>query len=378
MGIEKPYLDIPGTTVFDADQARKGYWLNQFCMSLMDADNRERFRRDEAAYLAEWDMTDEQRQAVLDRDMNRMIALGGNIYFLAKIGATDGKSFQRMAAEMTGVSEEEYRAMMIAGGRSPDGNRYTSEWEARGLPMSARVTGSVYSSHVPAIGVAIDQGNTADPYWQPLFAGYEPSKAWFADHVPDAIVLVYNDHATAFSLDIIPTFAIGTAPSFAVADEGWGPRPVPTVDGHPDARRAPRAVDHPARLRPHDRQPAWTSTTASPCRCRCCSGSRRPGRARSIPIAVNVVQYPVPSGRRCLQLGQAIRGGDRVLRRRPRRADLGHRRHEPPAAGPARGADQQRVRPGVPRPLIDDPAELAADAARRVPARGRLARASSW
>ena len=75
-------------------------------------------------------MTDEQRQAVLDRDMNRMIALGGNIYFLAKLGATDGKSFQRMAAEMTGVSEEEYRAMMIAGGRSPDGNRYTSEWEA--------------------------------------------------------------------------------------------------------------------------------------------------------------------------------------------------------------------------------------------------------
>jgi len=134
MGIEKPYLDIPGTTVFDADQARKGYWLNQFCMSLMDAANRERFRRDEAAYLAEWDMTDEQRQAVLDRDMNRMIALGGNIYFLAKIGATDGKSFQRMAAEMTGMSEEEYRAMMIAGGRSPDGNRYTSEWEARGEP----------------------------------------------------------------------------------------------------------------------------------------------------------------------------------------------------------------------------------------------------
>jgi protocatechuate 4,5-dioxygenase alpha subunit len=128
--LDKPYLDVPGTTIFDADQSRRGYWLNQFCMSLMQADNRERFKRDEAAYLAEWDMTDEQRQAVLDRDMNRMISLGGNIYFLAKLGATDGKSFQQMAASMTGVTEEEYRDMMIAGGRSPEGNRYVHEWES--------------------------------------------------------------------------------------------------------------------------------------------------------------------------------------------------------------------------------------------------------
>jgi protocatechuate 4,5-dioxygenase alpha chain len=131
MGIDKPYLDVPGTTVFDADQARRGYWLNQFCMSLMSAENRERFRADEVAYLAEWDLTEDQRRAVLERDLNRMIALGGNIYFLAKLGATDGKSFQRMAAEMTGLSEEEYRDMMLAGGRSPDGNRYTREWDER-------------------------------------------------------------------------------------------------------------------------------------------------------------------------------------------------------------------------------------------------------
>lgn len=131
MALDKPYLDVPGTTVFDADQSRVGYHLNQFCMSLMDAANRDRFRTDESAYLAEWDMTDEQRQAVLDRDMNRMIALGGNIYFLAKIGATDGMSFQQMAGSMTGMSEDEYRRMMVAGGRSPDGNRYTHEWEGR-------------------------------------------------------------------------------------------------------------------------------------------------------------------------------------------------------------------------------------------------------
>ena len=129
MPLDKPYLDVPGTTVFDADQSRKGYWLNQFCMSLMSAEHRSRFLADERAYLDEWQMTDEQKQAVLDRDLNRMIALGGNIYFLAKIGATDGKSFQQMAGSMTGMSEEEYRDMMIAGGRSPDGNRYIHEWE---------------------------------------------------------------------------------------------------------------------------------------------------------------------------------------------------------------------------------------------------------
>ena len=129
MPLDKPYLDVPGTTIFDADQARLGYSLNQFCMSLMSAANRERFLADERAYLDEWDMTDEQKQGVLDRDLNRLISLGGNIYFLAKIGATDGKSFQQMAGSMTGMSEDEYRAMMVAGGRSPDGNRYTHEWE---------------------------------------------------------------------------------------------------------------------------------------------------------------------------------------------------------------------------------------------------------
>ena len=131
MSIDKPYLDIPGTTIFDADQARVGYGLNQFCMSLMSAENRERFRTDERAYLDEWPMSEDQKQAVLDRDLNRMIALGGNIYFLAKIGATDGKSFQQLAGSMTGMSEEEYRAMMVNGGRSPDGNRYLHEWEQR-------------------------------------------------------------------------------------------------------------------------------------------------------------------------------------------------------------------------------------------------------
>jgi len=117
MSLDKPYTNVPGTTIFDAEQSRKGYWLNQFCMSLMKAENRERFKKDERAYLDEWPMTEAQKQSVLARDMNAMIALGGNIYFLAKIGATDGKSFQQMAGSMTGMSEEAYREMMIGGGR---------------------------------------------------------------------------------------------------------------------------------------------------------------------------------------------------------------------------------------------------------------------
>ncbi|MFT3663537.1 protocatechuate 4,5-dioxygenase subunit alpha [Piscinibacter sp.] len=127
MALHKPYKNIPGTTIFDAEQSRKGYWLNQFCMSLMKAENRARFKANERAYLDEWAMTEEQKLAVLARDLNRCIALGGNIYFLAKIGATDGKSFQQMAGSMTGMTEEEYRDMMIKGGRSPEGNRAIGE-----------------------------------------------------------------------------------------------------------------------------------------------------------------------------------------------------------------------------------------------------------
>ena len=124
MALDKPYLDVPGTTVFDAEQSRRGYHLNQFCMSLMKAANRERFKANERAYLDEWPMTEEQKLGVLTRDLNRCIAAGGNIYFLAKIGATDGKSFQYMAASMTGMTQEAYAAMMLAGGRSVDGNRF--------------------------------------------------------------------------------------------------------------------------------------------------------------------------------------------------------------------------------------------------------------
>ena len=174
----------------------------------------------------------------------------------------------------------------------------------------ARITASVYTSHVPAIGAALDLGKSNEPYWQPVFKGYEYSKQWMKDKQPDVIFLVFNDHATAFSLEMIPTFAIGCADEFKPADEGWGPRPVPTVIGHPElAAHIAQAViqddfdltivnkmdvDHgltvPLSLmcgQPGGEHPAW------PC--------------PVIPFAVNVVQYPVPSGKRCFMLGQAIR-----------------------------------------------------------------------
>lgn len=129
MRTPQPYDDIPGTIIFDAEQARIGYHINQFAMSLMKAGNRERFKANQRAYLDEWQMTEEQKQAVLERDYNRMMALGGNIYFLAKIFSTDGLSFQYAASTMTGMSEDKYRQMMLNGGRSPEGNLYKKEGE---------------------------------------------------------------------------------------------------------------------------------------------------------------------------------------------------------------------------------------------------------
>ena len=121
MALEKPYANIPGTTIFDGDMARRGYHLNQFCMSLMKEQNRQRFKSDQRSYLDQWRMTEEQKKAVLDRDYNQMLALGGNIYFLAKIFSCDGQSFEQAAASMTGMTLDDYRNMMLSGGRTPHG-----------------------------------------------------------------------------------------------------------------------------------------------------------------------------------------------------------------------------------------------------------------
>jgi protocatechuate 4,5-dioxygenase, alpha chain len=129
---DEAYEDIPGTQVFDARRSRQGYWLNMFCMSLMKDENRKAFKANEAKYLDQFPMSPAQREAVLKRQWNRMLELGGNIYYTSKLGATDGLSFQNLAALMTGSTQEQYAAMMLAGGRSPNGNRSKSEWKDRG------------------------------------------------------------------------------------------------------------------------------------------------------------------------------------------------------------------------------------------------------
>lgn len=129
MALDKPYVDIPGTTIFDSSQARKGYQLNQFFYSLMKPENRTRFLSDERTYLDEWSMSEEQKQAVLDRNYNRVIELGGNVYFFGKLFFTDEQSFEVGASLMTGMSPQDYRSMMISGGRSVEGNRFKEEWE---------------------------------------------------------------------------------------------------------------------------------------------------------------------------------------------------------------------------------------------------------
>ncbi|MSQ57680.1 MAG: protocatechuate 3,4-dioxygenase [Limnohabitans sp.] len=170
----------------------------------------------------------------------------------------------------------------------------------------ATITASVYTSHVPAIGAALDLGKTTEAYWQPVFKGYEFSKQWLKDNTPDVIFLVYNDHATAFSLDFIPTFAIGTAESFTPADEGWGPRPVPQVIGHPEfaAHIAQSVIQQDFDLTIVNKMDVDHGLTV-PLSLMC--GQPQAWPCPVIPFAVNVVQYPIPSGNRCFQLGRAIR-----------------------------------------------------------------------
>jgi protocatechuate 4,5-dioxygenase beta chain len=170
----------------------------------------------------------------------------------------------------------------------------------------ARITASVYTSHVPAIGAALDLDKTHEPYWQKVFSGYEYSKQWLRENKPDVIFLVYNDHATAFSLDLIPTFAIGTAAQYQPADEGWGPRPVPTVMGHPDlaAHIAQSVIQDDFDLTIVNKMDVDHGLTV-PLSLMCGQPTQWP--CPVIPFAVNVVQYPVPSGRRCFNLGRAIR-----------------------------------------------------------------------
>lgn len=172
----------------------------------------------------------------------------------------------------------------------------------------ARVTAGVTTSHVPALGAAIDLGKTEEPYWAPLFEGYASSREWIAANLPDVIVLVYNDHASAFSLEMVPTFAIGCAEEFPVADEGWGPRPVPAVQGHPELawHLAESTIQDEFDMTIINKMPVDHGLTVP---LSLLFGQPEAWPCKVIPLAVNVVVYPPPSGKRCYQLGQAIRKG---------------------------------------------------------------------
>jgi protocatechuate 4,5-dioxygenase beta chain len=170
----------------------------------------------------------------------------------------------------------------------------------------ATITAGVACSHVPAIGAAMDLGKTAEPYWVPLFNGFEFSRRWMAQNTPDVVFLIYNDHATAFGPDMIPTFAIGCADEFKPADEGWGPRPVPMVKGHPElaSHISQCVIQSDFDLTIVNRMDVDHGLTVP---LSLMFGQPQAWPCKVIPFAVNVVQYPPPSGNRCYQLGRALR-----------------------------------------------------------------------
>lgn len=312
MTLDKTYKLVPGTTIFDAEQSAKGYHLNQFCMSFMTAENRESYLADERGYMDAWPLSEAQKQALLDRDLNAAMREGGNIYFLAKWGATLGLSFQQMAGSMTGMTEEAYREMMVSGGRSIDGNRidhavldaaYAAQ---QPLAEHATITSAVFTSHVPAIGAAMDHQKTDEPYWRPIFDGYEYAKQYEKDNLPDVIFLVYNDHATAFDLSLIPTFVLGTGAAYETADEGYGPRPVPGIQGDPGlaAHIAHSLIRDDFDLTLVNEMTVDHGLTVP---LSLMFGEVDEWPCKVIPFHVNVVQYPIPSGARCFQLGQSLR-----------------------------------------------------------------------
>ena len=212
------------------------------------------------------------------------------------------------------MTEAEYRDMMLHGGRSIEGNRIADQVreahyvaEDGSTPgVHATITGAVFTSHVPAIGAAWDQDKTEEPYWKAVFDGYEFSKQWEKENLPDVIFLVYNDHATAFDLSIIPTFVLGTGASYPAADEGYGPRPVPGIEGDPElaAHIAHSLIRDDFDLTLVNEMTVDHGLTVP---LTLMFGDVEQWPCKVIPFHVNVVQYPVPSGQRCFRLGQALR-----------------------------------------------------------------------
>ena len=401
---ENEYEDIPGTFVFNAERSRQGYGINMFCMSLMKDENRKAFKANEAEYLKKYPLTPEQTDAILKRDYNRMLELGGNIYFTAKLGATDGHSFRHLAAVMTGSTQDDYAAMMLAGGRSVEGNRSKSgkhdkpakkaqprpRPKRRPRPQSRNPnpqrSGSdpwrKSSQEFPrrTCRPSAPRSTTSRPRSRTgsgCSPGFEKSKQWMAEAKPDVVIAIYNDHASAFSVELIPTFALGCAAEFPPADEGWGPRPVPVVKGHPEL------ASHIATSVILD---GFDLTIVN---------KMEVDHGLTVPLNLDVrladrMALPGHPARR--ERG-AVSAADRpaLLRSRPRdpprgrqlsgrhaRRGVRHRRHVAPDLRPARRPDQFQVRQGLPRRPHQE-SEGARRACRTSNTCARPApRASSW
>ena len=267
---------------------------------------------------------------------------------------------------MTGSTQEDYAEMML-GGRPLDRGQSqqveTGQPAANGCTQTDRQNSAETSqqngetfyqvrietwlrssqaspcSHVPAIGAAIDNKQTEEPYWKRVFPGFEPSKKWMAEAKPDVVILVYNDHASAFSLEIIPTFALGCAAEFPPADEGWGPRPVPVVKGHPElaSHIAQSVILDEFDLTIVNKMEVDHGLTVP---LTLMFGSPAEWPCPVIPLAVNVVMYPPPTGHRCFMLGQGDPQGGGILPRGSAGRDLRHRRHVAPDFRAARRPDQ--------------------------------------
>ncbi len=281
--------NIPGTTLFDGVQARKGYALNKMCFSFNEKRNRDEFVRDEDAYCARYGLNDEQRAAIRARDVlgldrrRRQRLLPGQVR--RHPGA--GRAGPRRVAD-----------------RRQQG-RVQGPPRGRGSRVMARLVGAVATSHVPAIGRAIARNLQADPYWKPFFDGFPPVHAWLDRVKPDVAVVIYNDHGLNFFLDKMPTFAVGAAPEYRNADEGWGIPTVPPFRGELDlswhliesligdefdiTTCQEMLVDHAFTL---PMALLWPGSGGWP--------------VTTVPVCINTVQFPLPSAKRCWALGQAI------------------------------------------------------------------------
>jgi protocatechuate 4,5-dioxygenase beta chain len=281
---------IPGTTIFDGAQAQKGYALNRMCFSFNDAANREAFRADEDAYCARYRLTPDQREAVRSRNVLKLIEAGGK-HLLPRQAGGDPRS--QRAGRRRAADRPHRRGLQGQAQRS-----------GGSLSAMAKIIGGLGVSHVPAIGKAMAQHLEEDPYWKPFFDGFGPARAWLRDARPDAVVVLYNDHGLNFFLDKMPAFAVGAAPEYRNADEGWGlPVQAPFM-GAPDLSWS---------LIESLSAEEFDLTTCQEmlvdhafCIPMSLFWGKEAGAIPTVPIAINTVQHPIPSPARCYKLGQAI------------------------------------------------------------------------